>query len=384
MRRIRALATVAGEKVGALREQLLAPDSVKRSRNFSLAQLAALCGVEQSQIKYRLTKEDLPPGEVRTAGSKRRFTLSETRAWTRAYRPEKMRPLGQEALVLSVANFKGGVTKTTTSMTLAQGLSIRGHKVLVIDLDPQGSLTTLNGVLPEADVEIEDTAALLFLGTTDDISSAIQSTYWDGLDLVASAPFLFQSEFALPARQTENPKSRFWEVLRNGISQAKKNYDVILIDTPPSLSYITINGLWAADGLIVPIPPSGLDFASSAHFWSLLADLGEGLDARGNTAQAKVFEFMHVLLSRVDPNDGVVPFARQWIQSVYGEFVLPVEIPKTMVTTNQSAEFSTVYDIEKYDGSDRTYKRAIEAYDRFVELVEQSMVMVWEDRKEPS
>ena len=58
-------------------------------------------------------------------------------------------------------------------------------------------------------------------------------------------------------------------------------YDVIVIDTPPSLSYVTINALWAADGLVVPVPPSGLDFASSAQFWSLLSDLGL-------TGQAKI------------------------------------------------------------------------------------------------
>jgi len=156
---------------------------------------------------------------------------------------------------------------------------------------------------------------------------------------------------------------------------------VIVIDTPPSLSYVTINGLWAADGIVVPIPPSGLDFASSAQFWSLLADLGANLDRQDPSGARKSFDFLHVLLSRVDQADAASPAVRQWIQSTYGEFVLPVEIPKTTVTSNKAAEFATVYDVQKYDGSAKTYKRAVDAYDRFVDLVEESVVEAWRSRR---
>jgi len=266
-------------------------------------------------------------------------------------------------------------------MILAQGLSLRGHRVLAIDIDPQGSLTTLHGILPEAEVSEEMTIAPLCNGTSTDITPAIRSTYWDGIDLVAAAPFLFSAEFALPARQMQEAGARFWDVLNAGLEPVRALYDVIVIDTPPSLSYVTINGLWAADGVIVPVPPSGLDFASSAQFWSLLSDLGNNLDQQEADGAQKVFDFLHVLLSRVDQADAAAPAVRQWIQATYGEFVLPVEIPKTSVTSNKSAEFATVYDVQKYDGAAKTYKRAIDTYDRFVDLVEQSVVEAWRARK---
>ena len=122
---------------------------------------------------------------------------------SRTYRHEKMLPPGQRSICIAVANFKGGVSKTTSAMVLAQGLSLRGHRVLAIDIDPQGSLTTLHGILPETEVSEEMTISPLCQGTADDITPAIRSTYWDGLDLVAAAPFLFGAEFALPARQME-------------------------------------------------------------------------------------------------------------------------------------------------------------------------------------
>ena len=265
-------------------------------------------------------------------------------------------------------------------MVLAQGLSLRGHRVLAIDTDPQGSLTTLHGLLPEAEISEDMTIAPLCDGSQSDIRYAIRSTYWDGLDLVAAAPFLFSAEFALPARQMQEPGARFWDVLNAGLESVRDLYDVIVIDTPPSLSYVTINALWAANGIVVPVPPSGLDFASSAQFWSLLADLGANLDAQGGDMAGKAFDFLHVLLSRVDPSDPATPAVRQWIQATYGEYTLPVEIPKTSVTSNKAAEFATVYDVQKYEGAAKTYKRASDAYDAFVDLVEQSVVSSWSDK----
>ena len=380
MPRILALANRATSMVEQIRGRLLAPESRKVSPLYSASQIAALCGVDKPHVNYRIGKGDLPSGRLTPSGGKREFTLAEARQWTRSYRHEKMRPRGQRAICVAVANFKGGVSKTTSSMILAQGLSLRGHRVLAIDIDPQGSLTTLHGILPETEVTEEMTISPLCHGNSDDITPAIRSTYWDGIDLVAAAPFLFSAEFALPARQMSDTGARFWDVLNAGLEPVRELYDVIVIDTPPSLSYVTINGLWAADGVVVPVPPSGLDFASSAQFWSLLADLGGNLDQQEPEGARKVFDFLHILLSRVDQADAASPAVRQWIQATYGEFVLPVEIPKTSVTSNKAAEFATVYDVQKYDGAAKTYKRAVDAYDRFVDLVEESVVEAWRAR----
>lgn len=377
MPRIAALALRAASVVEQVRGRLLAPESKKVSPTYSTAQLAVLCGVDKAHITYRITKNDLPAGTLSASGAKREFTLTEVRQWTKTYRADKLRPAGRRAITIAVANFKGGVAKTTSAMVLAQGLSMRGHRVLCIDADPQGSLTTLHGILPEAEVTEDMTIAPLCDGSETDITPAIRSTYWDGLDLVAAAPFLFSAEFALPARQMREPGAKFWDVLNAGLEPVRDIYDVIIIDTPPSLSYVTINALWAANGIIVPVPPSGLDFASSAQFWSLLSDLGSNLDKQDPNGLRKVFDFLHVVLSRVDPMDPATPAVRQWIQTTYGEFMLPVEIPKTTVTSNKAAEFATVYDVQKYEGAAKTYKRAAEAYDRYVELIEQSIMETW-------
>jgi chromosome partitioning protein len=96
----------------------------------------------------------------------------------------------------------------------------------------------------------------------------------------------------------------------------------------------------------------------------------------------KRFDFIHVLLSKVDSSLASTHAVRDWINRTYESFVLPVEIPTTTVTASAAAEFGTVYDIAKYDGSTRTYQRAREAYDRFAEMIDQEIVALWEAQKE--
>ena len=356
-----------------IRATMLSPTSQKSAPSVGASQLAALCGVDKSRISYRLTRGDLPAGEI--VGNRREWSMADARIWVRAFRGAHLRPADAAGITITVANFKGGVAKTTSAVTLAQGLSMRGHRVLVVDLDPQGSATTLFGVLPDVEVEHEHTAMMLFAGEQEDLGYAIRPSYWPGIDLVCAAPLLFGAEFALPARQTRDPGFEFWRCLDRGLDQARADYDVIIIDTPPALSYVTINALMAADGVIMPLPPSALDFASSAQFWDLFSDLcNQLIRSRG---QDKTFEFIDVLLSRVESSDAASSVVRQWVLEAYTEKVLPIEIPKTAVTANASAEFGTVYDMPRGAMNAKTFARARDAYDRMCELVEQQVVAVW-------
>jgi len=357
-----------------IRAAMLSPTAAKSAPRIGALQMANICGTDKSKINYRLSRSDLPQGVLR--GNRREWSLDDARVWVRELRKEHMRPSGAAGVTITVANFKGGVAKTTTAVTLAQGLSLRGHSCLVIDLDPQGSATTLFGKLPAAEVKEEDTALPLFYGDQPDLESAAKPTYWPGIDLVCAAPMLFGAEFGLPARQNQDSSFEFWRVLDRGLDPARLKYDVIIIDTPPALSYVTINALLAADGVLIPLPPSALDFASSSQFWELFSDLTQQLVV--NQGGSKEFEFIDVLLSRVEASDAASSVVRQWVQDAYGEKVLPIEIPKTAVAANASAEFGTVYDLPRGSMDSRTFSRARDAYDRMCELVEQQIEAVWD------
>lgn len=370
-------AEMATGMMSNIRSTMLAPRTAKEEPTFSAEDLAILCGQTGGRgwVNHQMTvRSDLPSGTLSQSGRKRHFGLAEARAWVREFRRDYLRPAGAEAVTITVANFKGGTTKTTTAMTLAQGLSMLGHKVLVIDTDPQASLTTLFGILPDVEVQDHETVMALVDGTQSGVGPLIRKTYWDGLDLVPSSTSLFAAEFMLPSKQSKNPKFEFWSVLDLGIDDVRADYDVIVIDSPPALSYVTINSLFAANGIIIPLPPETLDFASSAQFWDLFSSLTTDLlKERGST---KTFDFIDVLLSRVSKSV-TTDVVRQWISNTYQEKVLPLEIPRTATTSMKSAEFGTVYDSDPDESKDRTYKRAREAYDQFVEHIERQLMHAW-------
>lgn len=375
-----AVSEHAAAVVHQVRASMLAPHARKSPPTFNSAQMAEMCGLEVSQVQYLAKKGELPSGD-KPSSSRREWSLAEARRWVRTLKADNLRdPKLAAGVCISVANFKGGVSKTTTAAVLAQGLSLRGHNVLVIDTDPQGSLTTLFGVMPDTEVEEDQTILSLCSGEADSIMPAVRQTYWDGIDLVAAAPVLFNAEFLLPARQKNEPDFAFWRVLDAGLDEAREIYDVIIIDTPPSLSYITINALIAAEGIVMPLPPNALDFASSAQFWSLFTEVCGGLfRSRGDN---KKYYFVDVVLSRVDRSDAVSVAVREWIISAYGSKVLPIEIPKTSIAATASAEFGTVYDLDANSAQAKTLKRARDAYDQLVEYIELQVMGVWASNAE--
>lgn len=145
--------------------------------------------------------------------------------------------------VIAIANQKGGVGKTTTSINLAACLGEAGKKVLLIDIDPQGNTSSGVGISKD---DTENTIYQVLLGKCS-MEEAIQHDVFENLDIVPSNVNLAGAEIELI--EIENREY----ILKNAIATVSDRYDYIIMDCPPSLSMLTVNGMTASDTVLVPI-----------------------------------------------------------------------------------------------------------------------------------
>jgi chromosome partitioning protein len=147
------------------------------------------------------------------------------------------------ARIFCIANQKGGVGKTTTTVNLAAGLARVGQRVLVVDLDPQGNATMGSGI-DKRKLELSVYDVLL---ESASLAEARQASAKGGYDVLGANRELAGAEVELVALERRN------ERLRDALAVAAAEYDFVLIDCPPSLSLLTLNGLCSAHGVIVPM-----------------------------------------------------------------------------------------------------------------------------------
>ena len=145
--------------------------------------------------------------------------------------------------IIAVANQKGGVGKTTTSINLAACLAEKGKKVLAVDMDPQGNLTSGLGVDKDS---VEKSIYELIIGEVD-IKEVINKEVLENLDIIPTSIDLSAAEIELIGVDDKE------YILRNAIDQVKDQYDFVIIDCPPSLSMLTINAMTTANSVLVPI-----------------------------------------------------------------------------------------------------------------------------------
>ena len=181
---------------------------------------------------------------------------------TRTTSTKKGSPLGR---VISFANQKGGVAKTTTTLNLGVALKEKGHEVLLVDLDPQGNLTMSQGWNPD-EIERSMFDVLVHKLPIEEIIRVAE------VDVAVSSIDLAGAELALSSMIGRE------RALEKALVSVKPKYDYILIDTPPSLGLLTINALVASNGVIVPVQCEYLSLRGLVQLENTLSMIRENLN----------------------------------------------------------------------------------------------------------
>ncbi len=278
------------------------PNNRKGAGLFKPQQAEAMVGRSSSTIN-KLDLESLahykngtpekalfPPCERSEAGHRRGYSLETINLLRNHFSTAPRFKLTEGAKVIAIQNFKGGVTKSATTIILAHLLALRGFRVLVVDHDSQATSTGAFGYIPDLDDEELgiDTATTLapfmegevgaerYEVDTTTLDYAIRPTKWDGIDIIPANMELFYTELELISKHLRgNLEFDLFTRIRDGLETIKHKYDVILMDSPPSLGAASINIMNAADGIIVPCPPKIHDFSSTVQFFRMVEEITE-------------------------------------------------------------------------------------------------------------
>ena len=394
----------------------------KTLRMFSTWEITRyLIPVAQAHFRRVLKQNpDLPQGQSETAGGAKWFTLDEVlrlRAFFGAqgskakdYLP--YRPEGLPAKLVAVANFKGGVGKTSTAAHLAMSAALDGYRVLVIDLDSQGSMTSIfsgqvkdewQTAFPllarhygehlraenqrrmdrgEAPLPLDEALTDAIEMTAADV---IQPTHWPNIDLIGAQLNLYWAEFQIPVWRMAARGWKLWDALTDRLEAdgVLAQYDLIFIDTPPALGYLTINGLAAADILLVPLGASFLEFDSTGRFFDMLHATFASIEDAENTAARALgrpgvqFEWdaVRAVITRYD---GVQQGELAALMQAYlGKVLSPHRQDFTALIGQAGEQVSGIYEADYRDFNRETYARGRETFDATYAAFKRLLVGIW-------
>lgn len=379
-------AGVLSSQMQSLRERMYPPHAEKGLRYFMTNEVSKLTSIPESTLKG-MSIEGKGPVPARLENNHRAYTLAQINELRRLFADQKpseasrflpRRRPGEHLQIVAIANFKGGSAKTTTSLHLAHYLGLHGYRVLAIDLDPQASLSAMFGAQPEMDVGDNETifAALRHDEHRRPIREIIRKTYFSGVDLIPGNIEVMEYEHEVP-RILANRTGKgglFFERLGLAIAEAEDDYDVVILDTPPSLGFLTLGAIYAATGMVVTVHPAMLDVASMSQFLLMMSDLIGVIQDAGATLKQ---DFFHYLITRHNPNDQPQAQIVSMLRHLFADEVLmPTAIESTAIEAAGLAKRS-LYELEPGEIGRDTFRRARESVDAVNEGIRALIADSW-------
>jgi chromosome partitioning protein len=360
-------------------QQAYAPDHRKFLRLFGATETADLLGVTGQFLRKSHSEGTLPEPEVIKNG--RRFYSGQEMLDARktleagSRTPGKYLPgrRGEDKLqVIQLMNFKGGSAKSTSAIHLCHYLALAGYRVLAVDLDPQGSLTGFCGIQTELEF---DGATVYDAIRYDDplpMDEVIVDTYFPGLDLAPAR--LVLSEFETETAVNAGRGVAFFERLSAALETVQDRYDVVVIDSPPALGFLTLTGLYAATSVLVPMTPSMLDLASTQQFIEMTSAYLGVIEETGVRLDHDFFSF---LITRDDPSDIPSQQIVSLMRALFQDRVVGATSLRSTAVADAAMLKMSIYEVARAEMTRSTYDRAKSSTDAVGAEVAQMIQKAW-------
>lgn len=370
------------ERLQAHRAQLFPPDARRELRKFTSGEVADLLGVKDAYLR-KLNLDGRGPSPETRAGGRRYYSPADIQALREMLEKGAKSPgtylpgrrTGDHMQVIAVINFKGGSGKTTTAAHLAQKLALDGYRVLGIDLDPQASLSALHGFQPEFD--LLDGGTLYDSIRYDDpvpLRRVIQQTYFTNLDLIPGNLDLMEFEHDTPRALMERSGNLFFTRIGDKLAEVQDDYDVVVIDCPPQLGFLTMSALSAATAILVTVHPQMLDVMSMCQFLLMTSNLlGVVAEAGGDMN----YDWLRYVVTRYEPGDGPQNQMVSFMRSLFGDHVLNHPVLKSTAISDAGITKQTLYEVEKSQFTRGTYERAMESLNSVNDEIEGLIQAAW-------
>jgi len=250
-----------------------------------------------------------------------------------------------------------------------------GYRVLAIDLDPQASLSALHGFQPEFD--LLDGGTLYDAIRYEDpvpLRDVIQKTYFTNLDLVPGNLDLMEFEHDTPRALANRDGSMFFTRIGEALAGVEGDYDVVVMDCPPQLGFVTMSALSAATAVLVTVHPQMLDVMSMCQFLLMTSNL---LGVVGEAGGDMSYDWLRYVVTRYEPGDGPQNQMVSFMRNMFGDHVLNHTVLKSTAISDAGITKQTLYEVEKAQFTRSTYERAIESLNAVNGEIEDLVQAAW-------
>ena len=354
-------------------EEVSSPYARKTLRTWGINDASKMVNKSVNTMK-KLEESSAIPKPSKDASGRRAYTLDDINLIRDICKTRYIRPTGSSPIICTITNFKGGVGKSTTAQLLMQYMAIQGMRVLGIDLDPQASLSTFFGLIPDIDLKDDDTILTSLLINSDDIERVILKTYFTGIDLIPGNLELQNADINLPDKNKNNYKSLGSPInrLKKSIENVSAKYDLIIIDCAPNTGALTMNAISASNAVLITLPPSMTDFASFVRLTKTLKSLFELTNPS--------IDYLRILFTK-HKNNLASNKLDQVMRQKYGEYILVNHMVDSAEIDNSTNLLLSLYE-KKYQTNSGTYKRALEASNRVNAEIFESFKEIWDKQSD--